>query len=382
MSLTSELASGPLAAWFRDRFPGADTAAAVVGGLVNKARCVPAAGAVSRRHWSAVGAAVSTRLGWAAEPAPPYYALLGAHRAGLIGWDAVNRAAASFPTHRGSGTGLPPQAAPEQLLAWRPTPAGWVDTAPPPAQRPTFHQGGTHGLLVADFARRTGTFLDRVPRGEHGTAGEETVLARAALVLADWEDAYRGDGRLPAATRTALDHARTAGDAAELLHAVEPAELADTAAILEHARRSGLLEQLAAAAEPGSCGRPRGHAFPTFVEQWADGDLILEPANGSPTTLIDVKTVMGPRNPSTVQRWLWQLLGYALLVECFAPEWRLGRVGLCFARHAHVVSWQVEELAGALAGERPRAWSRARGEFDQVFRETLAARGLTAVEPG
>ena len=39
---------------------------------------------------------------------------------------------------------------------------------------------GTHPEIVAEFAARAAAFLDRVPPGGFGTAGEEAVLARVA----------------------------------------------------------------------------------------------------------------------------------------------------------------------------------------------------------
>lgn len=375
MSLTSELTGGPLADWFAAGFPGRSTAADIAADLARRSRCAPPPGVLGSGHWPAVGGAVGTRLAWAVEPAPPYYALYGSHNAGLIGWDAAHQAATAFPTHRPGPDGPPTSGS--GALAWRPTPTGWVEVAAPAAQQPARPQDGTHAGIVGDFAARAAAFLDRVPPGGFGTPGEETVLARVALVLGDWEQAYRrGPQALPRATQAALEQAATRGDSATLLASVDPAALADTTALITDARRRGLLDQLA---DTVGTAVARGHAFPTFAEQWADGDLLLTPGHGAPTTLIDVKTVMSAREPSTVRRWLWQLLGYAYLADLACPEWRLGRVGLCFARHGHVVAWDVDELAGLMA-ERPArgGFARDRDGFERAFRRTLAVRGLQA----
>lgn len=383
MSLTGDLAGGPLADWLRSRFPGTRFAATLRDELSSRAAPVVPRPPVARGHWAAVGGAVGTRLAWAVEPAPPYYALYGSHNAGLIGWDDANRAAAAFATHRPDTNG-PSWAASGDPLTWRPTPSGWVETAATSGQQPARRQDGTHPTVIGGFAARAATFLDRVPPGGFGTTGEETVLARIALVLGDWEQAYRrGPDALPHAARAALERA-AAADPAALLAAVEPAALADTTALIAHARRHGLLDQLA---DTAGAALPRGHAFPVFAEQWADGDLLLDPGNGAATTLIDIKTVMSARDPSTVRRWLWQLLGYAYLADLAAPEWRLGRVGLCFARHAHVISWDVDELAGLLnvdhhgsrvGGGSVGVFARERAGFRAAFTTTLAARGLQA----
>lgn len=372
MSLTSELRGGPLADWFAARFPGRGLAADLATDLMGRPRSGPSNGDLDPGHWPAVGGAVGTRLGWAVEPAPPYYALYGSHNAGLIGWDDAHQAAAAFSTHRPGEHG-PPLGSEGRALAWRPTPTGWVDTAPSAGEQPARRQDGTHPEIVGGFAARAAAFLDRVPPGAFGTDGEETVLARVALVLGDWEQAYRRGPDVPRAARAALERAAVAGDAGALLESVDPAALADTTALIAHARRHGLLDQLAGTAAAATL---RGHAFPVFAEQWADGDLLLDPGDGNSTTLIDIKTVMSGRNPSTVLRWLWQLLGYAYLADLGCPEWRIGRVGLCFARHAHVVAWDVDEPGLLAARSAPGAFAHERAGFRAVFTATMTARGL------
>lgn len=223
MSLTSELRGGPLADWFAARFPGRGLAADLATDLVGRPRSGPPNGELDPGHWPAVGGAVGTRLGWAVEPAPPYYALYGSHNAGLIGWDDAHQAAGAFPTHRPGEHG-PPLGSEGRALAWRPTPTGWVDTAPGAGQQPARRQDGTHPEIVGGFAARAAAFLDRVPPGAFGTDGEETVLARVALVLGDWEQAYRRGPDVPRAARAALERAAVAGDAGALLELMALAE--------------------------------------------------------------------------------------------------------------------------------------------------------------
>jgi hypothetical protein len=74
-------------------------------------------------HWAtiggALGGALGQRLAFATHHAPPYYALLGAHRAGLADWATLQRCAAGFPTH----AGLDPRRA-ARANQLRPLPAG------------------------------------------------------------------------------------------------------------------------------------------------------------------------------------------------------------------------------------------------------------------
>src|SRR5213078_1804614 len=92
-------------------------AAAVAGRPV-----VRPAGPVGGRHWAVVGGAFGVRLAALVEPAPPYYALLGLLRTGLVSPGWANEQAARYPSHGG----LPASARP-RALSLRPTPAGWLE---------------------------------------------------------------------------------------------------------------------------------------------------------------------------------------------------------------------------------------------------------------
>jgi hypothetical protein len=88
-----------------------------------------------------------------------------------------------------------------------------------------------------------------------------------------------------------------------------------------------------------------------FVEQWADGDLLIPTADpGAGMRLLDVKTVISVRDPDRAARWLWQLLGYVWLDE--ADRYRIRAFGLYLARHGALISWPLDRFAAALLDGR------------------------------
>ncbi len=51
------------------------------------------------------------------------------------------------------------------------------------------------------------------------------------------------------------------------------------------------------------------------------------------------------RDPEKVARWLWQLLGFAWLDHARGDRHHITHVGLYFARHGHLTTWTVDDLA-------------------------------------
>lgn len=134
MSLTSELRAGPLADWFAATFPDPTRIAAGLTAQLARRRPVRPPGRVSGRHWAQVGGAFGQRLGFAVETSPPYYALLGAHHAGLISWDDTAALTALFPTH--TELPAPGPGHPDDRLLDRPSrPGGSTYDHPPPPGR-------------------------------------------------------------------------------------------------------------------------------------------------------------------------------------------------------------------------------------------------------
>lgn len=68
---------------------------------------------------------------------------------------------------------------------------------------------------------------------------------------------------------------------------------------------------------------------------------------------------MSARDPDKVARWLWQLLGYAWLDHARGDRHHITHVGLYFARHGHLTTWAVDDLAAQLLGGADPARARA-----------------------
>lgn len=353
MSLTGQLRDGTLAAWCAATLTGtAELATEVADRAATAAVATPPVRprrVESPDHWAAIGGALGQRLAFATGHAPPYYALLGAHRAGLADWATIQRAAARFPTHAGLD---PDRAARANQL--HPLPGGgWLDLDhAPTADRAGRATQGTRSGLLLDLVERLVAFLAKhAPPGHLAdTRGAEAVLARVCMVLTDCESAYRS-GQLPsdAAARWA-DPATTAGD---LLDAVPDHQVAELLDLTTRSHTSGLLTRLAP--DPAT---PAGITGPVLVEHWADADLLIPaenpatgPTDGSAArdngwALLDVKTVLSTRDHDRVTRWLWQLLGYAWLDHSDAH--RIRAVGLYLARHGALITWPLDQYAAAL----------------------------------
>lgn len=370
MSLTSELNAGPLAAWFRATFPLAPSVAAEVATALADATPSLPPGKVRAGHHGSVGGAWGMRLGFAVETAPPYYALYGAHNAGLIGWDNANALAAEFPTH--ARLPAPARGRTDDRLLDRPSPTGWLDLRHPSAQTPARVQTGNCPDTVAAVTGDLTDLLAKVGPGHLGEPETEVALARVCAVLSGWEDAYRR-GQLSRGTAWLYPTAAANPPRpADLYNRVDPDQLRDLAALAELARETGLLEQLRALA--GNPTGALGHQGPVFVPNFADGDLLLtHPDPGHGATLLDVKTVNRPQDPARLTTWLHQLLAYAFLDAESGDDWNIRHVGLLFARHARVITWPLDELATRLAGQphTPTAAARLRGQFFTEFERTL-----------
>jgi hypothetical protein len=356
VSLTGQLATGALGRWCTATLTGTPDVAAHVATTVQSAVTAGARPVRPRRvddpgHWATIGGALGQRLAFATHHAPPYYALLGAHRAGLTDDAGVQRAAAAFPTHAGLD---PTRAARANQL--RPLPSGrWLDldahhhgsTTAPATDHAAATPDHAPGDLVGDLVARLVAYLaEHAPPGQLARSrGAEAALARACVVLTDWETAYR-TGQLP--DHTAARYADPGLTVDALLAAVPSHQVAELVDITARAHHAGLLARLA----PAPPART-GISGPVFVPHWADGDLLLPAASADPavdedgaTVLLDVKTVLSVRDPARVGRWLWQLLGYAWLDP--ADRYRVRAVGLYLARHGVLLTWPLPDLAAAL----------------------------------
>ena len=350
VSLTGQLRDGALGSWCAATLTGAPAmavdvatrAAAPTGRPPVRPHQVTDSG-----HWATIGGAFGQRLAFAAQHAPPYYALLGAHRAGLADWATVQRCAAAFPTHAGLDPGRAARA--NQL---RPLPGGdWLDLdRAPTADGRGRSTVGARSALLLDLVERLVAFLgEHAPPGRLATGrGAEAVLARACVVLTDCESAYRGGALPPDAAARWAHPATTATDLLDAVPDHQVAELLDLAARAHTARALAHL----APAPPA----PPTITGPVLVEHWADGDLLI-PTRGPGDddtdhpaqpgrALVDVKTVASVRDPQKVTRWLWQLLAYAWLDP--DDRHRVRAVGLYLARHGELITWPLPSYAAAL----------------------------------
>ena len=194
MSWTSELREGAIGQWFRERLPEVAFVGRDVEAQVDSARSVlPPRRRSGAEHAARVGAAFGQRLAFFVEHCPPYFALLGAHRAGAVPWHDLDRLCADFDTHR---VDIEEGRREPCGLLDRPSPAGWLDLRPHYEKRRTSSRG-TCGDVVSDFVARTAAFLaQHAPPGQlAGSEAAERVVLRACVVFADWEDAYRSGAR-------------------------------------------------------------------------------------------------------------------------------------------------------------------------------------------
>lgn len=374
MSLTSQLYDGPVDMWCRLRLPHT---AGVVQEIQAAVRTVPPvrpAGRAVGDHWATIGGMVGARLALWVEHAPPYPALFGMVRAGLVSRTWAQRQAGLFPTHVGKRPDVETRG-----LELRPAPDGWVDAGYVPDDGPPGPAENVLGDLLAGFRAFAG---QQAAPGTIGPDGTESVLARVLWVLNGLEDAYRG-GSLPE-TLVGL-FARPSVTVSDLVNACPGYLVEEYLAILARGRAHGLA-QMRDLAQPGP-GGALGHSDPVFVPHWADGDILLTGAQGS--TLVDVKTVIRTDDDARVARWLQQILAYAAIDTTdewkrhgSADRWRIRRVGLYLARHGVLVSWPVEELWGRMLGtDHPIEIANARRELRTELEIAATGEGARLLWP-
>lgn len=154
MSLTGHLADGDLGRWCAANLTGTPRLAAEVAAAAATTPPARPARIDDARHWATIGGALGQRLAFAVQHAPPYYALLGAHRAGLADRATVHACAVRFPTHTGLTTSERARA--NQL---RPLPDGHWRDLDPPDPPPRADDTSARHELVAEFIDRLAAFL-------------------------------------------------------------------------------------------------------------------------------------------------------------------------------------------------------------------------------
>ncbi|ANZ39637.1 hypothetical protein BBK82_29930 [Lentzea guizhouensis] len=362
MSLTTQLHRGELGRWCAATFPGTPEVARQIAAAAKSAgkALVRPTGRPDRRHWADIGGAFGQRLADLVDPSPPYGALLGMIRAGWLSFAQAHAEAAAYPSHQELDVEHRARA-----LSLRRTPDGWLDLG-----RTGDVRGVDQSASVAlrDLLARTRAYqATHAPVGLFGSNGAEAGLARSAWVISACEGIYRSgevDERLAGALRT--------GGRAEDLRAL-PSEQAVTELVklTWRVRHTALNEFRHLAGNPGP-GVSLGVAAPTFVPNWADGDLLV--GTSTETLLVDVKTVMSLADLDRVSRWLWQILLYAWLDTNDLNHVRA--VGLYLARHGVLVTWGLDELAGLLLGDTSgKHRKRTRREFEALAAKVITAEG-------
>lgn len=361
MSLTTQLQSGQLAAWCAANLPGTTQLATEVTETARQRRPVRPAGHVGAEHWAAIGGAFGQRLAFLVQQAPPYYALYGLVRAGIVSRAWADVTASLFPTH----TALPAKGA-ARALELRPTPDGWADLGEPMG---TAINEAPEEPILSHFFDRLLAYLDKhTPPGQLTSPGAEAGLARACTVISGWEDAYRA-GTLPAEL---LALHQRGGYTVEQLHTSAPEKhVTELVELSRQLHTSGSLTRFRHTAGDPPAEQPLGTAGPVIVNHWADGDIITG------DTLWDVKTVIRVDHPERLARWLWQLLGYAWLDT--ADTWGIRSVGLYLARHGVLISWPLQRFTTTML--EGRSEEAARTEFLDIATRVITQEGGTPPGP-
>jgi len=192
--------------------------------------------------------------------------------------------------------------------------------------------------------------------GSRAGALDAERLARACWTLALFTEVYRSG----LADGSPLDLLAPAANLDELLTLAGDDEIADMLALAAAARRV-LVAALAARGGPV-------HVGPTFA---GSADIAADLIAGG--LLLELKVKLGDRGPdgrrrcSLARLTLYELLGYLLLD--YHDAYRVEALGVYSARYAHLATWPLAELLGALAGGPvDLAWARA--EFREVVLAT------------
>jgi hypothetical protein len=354
VSCTSPLHHGALGAWCAERLTGVDELIDEVQTVADRRSPVRPSGDVNSEHWTVSDGALRQRMAFFACHEPPYTALLGVVRAGLLSNSMIDVVAGLWPTHRD----LPPEDT-QKASQLRPTPTGWHDLAPGPHARPgdiPARPQGSAEHVIAAFHRWQVSYLARHAAPGSGPAPRavEENLARACWVLAGYDSAYRG-GRLPAELAVEHEHLRNGRDESEqgdsaiaqaLLAAAPRIVVADLVALVERLSNGGIFDILRALAGNPDPGQSLGYAQPVFVAHFSGADLVVG------DTLIDIKTIVSTRDRAAIAQWLCHILTQAWLDT--QNHYGIRNVGLMLARHGELVSWPLEGFAEVLVGRRGR----------------------------
>ncbi|MFI9005999.1 hypothetical protein ACIGNX_02040 [Actinosynnema sp. NPDC053489] len=350
MSFVGYLYRGELGDWCAERLTGTKEVANDVLARVRTQPKVRPEGKVERRHWDRAGKTVVARLAGAVQAAPPYSALLGLVRVGLVTRAWADDQATRYPTHARLAS---PER--ERALDLRPTPRGWQDlraavergaaimpaTSVEEAERRVQRPGFPDEPVLAElFDRMRAYFWEHAPVGRLGAEGPEKGLVRLCWLLAAFGYAYRNESAGHPLFRLFRDRPPTVRE----LHAAATDEaIADPLALVRLLQDSGSFDELRALAGNPPLGTPWGVVAPVIFDHWDDTTAVLTGRDGS--TLLDVSTVEA-FDGDHVRTRLWKLLASAWLDADDA--FRIRSAAIYAARHGVLVTWPIDVLEHAL----------------------------------
>lgn len=352
VSVTSHLYHGELGDWCETRLTGSEEVARYLVQQVRDGEVVRPEGPVPKHHWSQAGRAFTHRMAHLIQFAPPYSALLGLVRAGLVPRSWADAEAVQYPTHE-----LLTGDRRERAVDLRPTPSGWIDL------RTARDAGASVGLVVTTqehrhrdlsrpgqpdeqilselFDRVRAYFHEHSTLGQLGEPGPERGLARLCWILGSFQYANRNNSIESPLFRVFRDDVPSVED---IHRGAGDDEIADPLALTQRLQTSGALEQLRRLAGDPPPGTPWGITAPVIFDHWDDNTFLLDGTEGS--TLLEVVSLAHVAANGRARRRIWNLLAYAWLDT--ADTYRIRNIALYFARHGVLVTIPVTRLAEAL----------------------------------
>lgn len=366
MSVISHLYHGELGDWCQSRLTGSEEAARRLAARLREHEIIRPAGRVDRHHWSQADRALGLRLGALIQPAPPYSALLGLARAGLVSRSWADAQAARFPTHHSL-----PDHARTRALDLRPTPDGWIDlrtardagatvgsafTSAERSHRRISRPGRPDEHVLSElFDRIRAYFAAHSTPGRLGGPGQEKGLARLCWLLGSFQYAYRNDSIEHPLFRVFRDDTPSLE---ELHRSADDEVIADPLALTHLLSTSGALSRMRRLAGDPPAGTPLGTTNPVIFDHWDDNAFLLDNPEGA--TLLEVVSLVKADDTHTRgRRRLWKMLAGAWLDT--ADTFRIRALAVYFARHGVLVRWNLDSYAEFLLdGHDPQ---KARKEF-------------------
>ncbi|WP_439674033.1 hypothetical protein [Embleya sp. MST-111070] len=299
------------------------------------------------------------------QPAPPYTALLGLARAGLVSRSWADAQAARYPTHA---------PLPEQLRGrardMRPTPDGRLDlrtmrdagatvggefSSTERTHRRFSRPGVPDEAPLAElFERIRAYFAAYGPPGRLGGPGPEKGLTRLCRLLGAFQYTYRSDSIEHPLFLVFRDDAPTV---AQLHRTASDEAIADPLALVHRLNVSGALSRMRRLAGDPQVGTSWGITNPVIFEHWDDNVFLLNGPNGA-TLLEAVSLVKADDTRSRGRRRLWKMPAGAWLDT--ADTFRIRPLAVYFARHGVLINWNLDSYADfLLEGRDPdkaRSW--------------------------